>query len=67
MGYGTKQISDLQDTINAVPAEVVVAGTPVDISRLMVLNKPVVKVKYRLYEREARLAYLLRKTLMGLI
>lgn len=67
MGYGTKQISDLQETINAVPAEVVVAGTPVDISRLMVLNKPVVKVKYRLLEREARLDSLLRKTLMGLI
>ena len=50
MGYGRKQIRELEETINRVPAEVVVAGTPIDLRRIIKVNKPVVRVRYELQE-----------------
>jgi len=50
MGYGKTQISELEETINNSPAEVVVIGTPIDLRRVMNLNKPAVRVKYELEE-----------------
>ena len=52
MGYGDAQIRDLEATIRATPAEVVVAGTPIDLSRVLDAGKPVVKVRYELEEVE---------------
>lgn len=40
------QIKDLTETINAVPADVVVIATPMDLSRLIKINKPTVRVEY---------------------
>jgi predicted GTPase len=48
MGYGGDMIADLEATVNATPADVVVAGTPVDLGRLIKANKPVVRVRYEL-------------------
>jgi predicted GTPase len=48
MGYGGDMIADLEATINATPADVVAAGTPVDLGRLIEANKPVVRVRYEL-------------------
>jgi predicted GTPase len=48
MGYGGDMIADLEATGNATPADVVVAGTPVDLGRLIKANKPVVRVRYEL-------------------
>jgi predicted GTPase len=48
MGYGEQQIADLQQTLNAVDADVVVSGSPIDLGRLLQLNKPVVRVRYEL-------------------
>lgn len=48
MGYGGDMIADLEATVNATPADVVVAGTPVDLGRLIKANKPVVRVRYDL-------------------
>jgi predicted GTPase len=50
VGYGAGQISDLQETINRVPAEIVVSATPVRLSAIAKLNKPVVQVRYELEE-----------------
>jgi predicted GTPase len=50
MGYSDEQITELQETINAVDCDVVVAGTPIDLSRVVTVNKPIVRVKYELQE-----------------
>jgi len=50
MGYGPKQITELEETINAVPCDVVVSGTPVDLGRILKANKPVAHVRYELDE-----------------
>ncbi|MGC8645056.1 MAG: cyclic 2,3-diphosphoglycerate synthase [Thermoplasmata archaeon] len=50
MGYSPEQIKDLQDTINAVPADIVVSGTPIDLTKVVKINKPIVSVKYELQE-----------------
>jgi predicted GTPase len=50
MGYGKQQISDLEKTINATPCDVVVIGTPIDLNRIVKINKPSVRVTYELQE-----------------
>jgi predicted GTPase len=50
MGYGPEQIAELAVTINAVPCDVVVTGTPIDITRVMDVNKPMVRARYELGE-----------------
>ena len=51
MGYGDEQIRDLQATIDAVDCDVVIIGTPIDLSQLISISKPVVRVQYRLEEK----------------
>ncbi len=46
MGYSPSQVRDLETTINAVPCDVVVSGTPINLTRLVRINKPVVQVHY---------------------
>lgn len=50
MGYGKQQIKELEETINAVECDAVVVGTPIDLTRLIKVNKPVYRVKYELQE-----------------
>ncbi len=50
MGYGEKQIKELEQTINAVECDAVVVGTPIDLTRIMKVNKPAYRVKYELQE-----------------
>ncbi len=50
MGYGDKQIKDLQETINKVDCDTVVIGTPIDLRRLVKIKKPAVRVTYDLQE-----------------
>ncbi|MBN1150020.1 GTPase [candidate division WOR-3 bacterium] len=50
MGYGEKQISDLEKTINSMDVEIVVIATPIDLSRVCKINIPWVRVKYDLQE-----------------
>jgi predicted GTPase len=52
MGYSEQQISDLQATINATPCDVVVEGTPIDLTRIIKVNKPIAEVTYELEELE---------------
>jgi predicted GTPase len=48
MGYGRKQMDELQQTINASDAELVLIGTPIDLGGLLKLNKPAMRVTYEL-------------------
>ncbi|MGI6468506.1 MAG: GTPase [Syntrophomonadaceae bacterium] len=50
MGYGKTQIEELEATINNSPAELVIIGTPIDLSRIMKINKPSLRVRYDLEE-----------------
>jgi len=50
MGYGKEQVADLEKTINATPCDVVVIGTPIDLNRIVKINKPSVQVSYELQE-----------------
>ena len=52
MGYGERQIRELEETLNATPAHAVLAATPIDLTRVMRLNKPVVRVRYDLAETD---------------
>ena len=50
MGYGEKQIKELETTINNSDAEIIIIGTPIDLSRVMKVNKKYVRVQYELQE-----------------
>jgi len=52
MGYSDQQIADLEATINATPCDVVVEGTPIDLTRVLKVNKPIAEVTYELKELE---------------
>ena len=49
MGYGARQVDELEKTINACECDVVVSGTPIDLKRVLKdVNKPIVRVRYDL-------------------
>lgn len=50
MGYSPKQIKDLETTVNKVKCDAVVIATPIDLRRLVKINKPSVRVGYDLQE-----------------
>ena len=50
MGYSDQQLKDLEATINNVDADAVIIGTPIDLSRLIKINKPYTRVFYELQE-----------------
>ena len=50
MGYGAQQLKDLEETINRTDCDVVVIATPIDLTRLVKLNKPSTRVYYDLQE-----------------
>ena len=51
MGYGREQIAELEQTIRAVPADVVVIATPIDLRHVVSIEKPCVRVRYDLEVR----------------
>jgi len=48
MGYSKKQIDELETTINRSDAEVVLIGTPIDLRRVLKIDKPAVRARYEL-------------------
>jgi predicted GTPase len=50
MGYGRQQMDELEATLNAMPADLVLAANPIDLTRILRLTKPVVRVRYELEE-----------------
>lgn len=50
MGYGEKQMKELEESINNADVDLVVIGTPIDLSRIIKINKPTQRVRYELQE-----------------
>ncbi len=50
MGYGQHQVQELEQTINATPADLVIIATPIDLRRLVRIEKPSVRIRYELEE-----------------
>jgi predicted GTPase len=50
MGYGPRQMRDLEETINATPADVVLIATPVDLRQMIEIRAPAQRVRYELQE-----------------
>lgn len=50
MGYGKKQMKDLEESINRADCDAVVIGTPIDLRRIININKPATRVRYYLKE-----------------
>jgi predicted GTPase len=50
MGYGDAQTKDLEETINKSDVDLVIIGTPIDLSRVMKIKKPTQRVRYELQE-----------------
>jgi predicted GTPase len=48
VGYSEKQIAELKATTDAIPCDVILVGTPIDLGRIIGLNKPVIRVRYEL-------------------
>jgi predicted GTPase len=50
MGYGDDQMRDLEETINKTECDSVIIGTPIDLGRILKINKPSTRVMYELDE-----------------
>jgi len=50
MGYGEAQMLDLEATIEAADVDMVIVGTPIDLTRVIKINKPYQRVRYELQE-----------------
>ncbi|NOX71945.1 MAG: GTPase [Candidatus Micrarchaeota archaeon] len=51
MGYSGKQLRELEDALNRSDAEIVLSGTPIDLSKIIKAEKPIVRVRYELAEK----------------
>jgi len=62
MGYSSSQRQELEDTINAVPCDLVLVATPIDLSHIIKITKPYLRVTYEVEEvGPARIPELVRK------
>ena len=59
LGYSAEQLADLEATLNAADADIVLFATPVNLGQLINVNKPMVAVEYELVERGGELAGIL--------
>ena len=53
MGYSPQQVRELEQTINAADCDLVLFATPIDLRRLLRIDKPSVRVGYELADRGA--------------
>lgn len=52
LGYSEKQLKELEQVINGIDCDLVISGTPIDITRVIKVNKPIIRVRYELEEKE---------------
>jgi predicted GTPase len=50
MGYGDEMVHDLETTINNSNVDMVISATPIDLTRIIKVNKPMQRVRYELQE-----------------
>ncbi len=68
MGYGERQIRELEQTINSTPADLVVVATPIDLRRVARIDAPALRVRYELQEIGVpTVEDILRERLSGLV
>ena len=63
MGYGERQVRDLQATVNAVDCDLVIVATPIDLTRLIRIERPHLHVSYRLEPADGALASAVAKAI----
>jgi len=61
MGYGDIQIRDLETTVNAVDCDLVLVATPIDLTRLLTIDKPHMHIGYRLESSDGELSAAVEK------
>ena len=61
VGYGKKQVKELEQTINSAKCDIVLSGAPVDLGKIVKMNKEIVQVRYELKEIEGSLEVILRE------
>ena len=54
LGYGNKQIQELEQTINNSDCDLVISGTPIDITRVLKSSKPILRIRYGVGEETAK-------------
>ncbi len=59
LGYSPRQLTDLAATLEHIPADAILAATPIDLARLLKIGKPIVRVRYKFQESTAVLGPLL--------
>jgi predicted GTPase len=64
MGYGDRQIAELSETIRAVPCDLVLVATPIDLGHVLAIDKPVTRVTYELVEHDPAV---LREAVAGVV
>ena len=62
MGYGDAQIRDLETTVNAVDCDLVLIATPIDLSRLINIERPFMRIGYSLLPEDGALTEAVRRT-----
>ena len=62
MGYGDAQIRDLEETVNAVDCDLVLVATPIDLTRLIDIDKPTMRIGYSLKPEDGALAEAVAET-----
>jgi predicted GTPase len=67
MGYGEKQVRDLEQTINNVDCDIVIFATPIDLPRLISISKPALRVRYEYKDHsDPKLGDILSKRIQAL-
>jgi predicted GTPase len=66
MGYSERQIADLQATLEAVPCDLILSATPVDLKRILELSRPLVQVHYHYREMNGNPLAQMVRGLLGL-
>ncbi len=64
MGYGEKQVRDLEATVNAVDCDLVLVATPIDLTRLIKIDRPAMRIGYSLEPEDGALARAVRKAVL---
>lgn len=64
MGYGDAQIRDLEATVNSVDCDLVLVATPIDLTRLIEIDKPFMRIGYSLQPEDGQLAALVEKVVL---
>jgi len=52
MGYSDAQIADLENTINRVDCDLVLFATPIQLTRIVTVNKPAMRVRYEYQDHD---------------